>query len=243
MNSLTDVQKKQENPLLNLLFNIAIPVFLLSRLSEKFGESGPLVALICAISLPIGYGVYDYIRRKKMNFISILGVINIAFTGGFALLKLDGSWFAVKEAFFPFLIGIAIFISNLLGRPFLKTIFWTDAVFQIQLIQEKLSEKNADHQLQNLFKNATHFFALSFAISSISNYVLAKHIFVTIDPTLSDFVKNETLNRQIAQMTLQGYLIIALPMTIFMAFILWYLIRNLRQVTGLTLDKILNQKS
>lgn len=241
MNTTTEVRTKQENPFLNLLFNIALPVFLLNYLSKKFGESGPALALLFAISLPIGYGLYDYFERKKMNYISLLGVINVAFTGGFALMKLDGSWFAIKEAFFPLLIGVFIFVSNLLGRPFLKTIFWTDAVFQLQLIQEKLSEKNAAAQMQNLFKNATHFFALSFIISAISNYVLAKKIFAPIDLTLSNVAQNDSLNQQIAQMTLQGYIVIALPMTIFMALILWYLIRNLRQITGLTLEQLLIQ--
>ncbi len=215
----------------------------LNQLSKRVGEHGPLLALVLGLSLPIGYGIYDYVTRKKMNFISILGVLNVAFTGGFALLKLTGIWFAVKEAFFPALIGMAVFASNFFDRPFIRTLFWNTNVFQIDRIESRLAEKNAVPALQHLFKTATTFFGCTFAVSAVSNYVLAAKIFTPIDPTLADLVQSEILNKQIADMTLKGYLVIALPMTVFMAILLWYMIRRLRQITNLPTEEILAQGS
>lgn len=243
MNTATEVQQKQENPWLNLIFNIALPVYILNQLSKKFGESGPVIALVLALLLPIGYGVYDFYTRKKMNAISILGVLNVAFTGGFALLKLDGHWFALKEAFFPLLIGVAVLSSNLFNRPFLFSIFWNEAVFNLKHIEEKLTQNQNHQNLHKLFKSATYFFALSFLFSAIANYVLAVNVFAAIDPTLTETAKSELLNQQIAKMTYQGYIVIALPMTAFMIAILWFIIGKLKALTGLTLEEILNQNN
>jgi hypothetical protein len=242
MRNQTPDQTKQENPWLNLIFNVALPVYILNQLSKKLGEDGPLIALIFALALPLGYGIYDFALRKKMNAISVLGFLNVAFTGGFAILKLDGHWFAVKEGFFPLLIGIAVLGSNLFGKPFLQTLFWNASVFHLQKIEEALAERGEHPSLHSVFRRGTYFFALSFLFSAIANYVLATNVFASIDQSLSPSQQSEILNQQIAKMTYQGYIVIALPMTLFMAGILWYIIQKLTKLTGLKLDEILNQK-
>lgn len=241
MKNPTKDQQKQENPLLNLLFNIALPVVILNKASKMFGESGPLLALLLALSLPIAYGIYDYIIRKKMNAISALGVLNVAFTGGFALLTLEGHWFAVKEASFPLLIGMAVLVTNFWGRPFLQTIFWNESVFRLKIIEQKIAENNTTEEFKKLFKNATYFFAFTFLFSATANYLLAMQIFSSIDPALPALEKSQLLNNQIADMTWRGYIVIALPMTVFTGLLLWYMVSKLKKLTGLNLEQILNQ--
>ena len=87
--------KKDESPLLNLGINIVLPVIILKQLSERIN---PTVALVVALMFPVGYFLYDYIKLKKKNLISVLGFVNILLTGGLALLNAKGIWFAVKEA-------------------------------------------------------------------------------------------------------------------------------------------------
>jgi hypothetical protein len=239
----TEVREKPENPVLNLLFNIALPVFVLNQLTKRLGPDGPLIALIVAILIPIGYGIYDYIVRKKNNAISILGIVNVAFTGGFALLKLDGWWFAIKEAAFPLLIGIAVYISVIWNKPFLKMLFWNENVFRVQAIEARLQERQTEGQLQGLFRRATSLFAFSFFLSAILNFVLAARIFTEIDKTLSEAAQSDLLNQQIAKMTWQGYVVIALPMMVFMGFVLWYLMSRLTKMTGLKLEELLPDRS
>ena len=98
---------KQENPFWNFLFNIIIPIAILNN-SDKFGDNGPLIALVLALAFPIGYSVRDIIVSGKPNMIAILGLLNVVFTGGLALLEVEGIWFAVKEAAFPAVIGVAV---------------------------------------------------------------------------------------------------------------------------------------
>lgn len=239
MNHATQVRAKPENPLVNIIFNIALPVFILNHFSKKWGDSGPLIALILALLLPIGYGAYDYFTRRQHNYISILGFINVAFTGGFALLKLNGIWFAVKEAFFPLLIGVAIYVMNLKGKPLLQTLFWNDNVFHTQLIESKIQARHGEHRIPHIFRRATFLFSLSFFVSAFLNFALASSIFMFIDPALPETRKSEILNEQIAQMTWMGYIVIALPMMIFMAFLLWYVLRQLKESSGLLLEEMM----
>ncbi|WP_374030368.1 VC0807 family protein [Bdellovibrio bacteriovorus] len=102
----------KENGLLNIVFNIVLPVLILNKLSKFIG---PFWALVLALAFPLGYGAYDLIKRKKFNAFSALGLLNVLLTGGLALLGLHGFWFAVKEAAFPALVGLFV-----LGSAFTK---------------------------------------------------------------------------------------------------------------------------
>lgn len=239
MSSQTEVQSKQESPLLNLLFNIVLPVIILNQVSKRFGDDGPLLALILGLALPIGYGFYDYIKRKKHNYISALGVANVAVTGGFALMELEGLWFAVKEAFFPLIIGLAVLVGNHFGKSVLQAMFWNENVLRIQKIDEIIKQANRDSELKNVFYKSTNWFAASFFLSSFLNFVLASRIFLPIDPNQPSTVRQELLNGQIAQMTWLGYVVIALPMMVIMGLILWYIVSRLKALTGLKIEELL----
>ena len=54
---------KQENLLLNLFFNIAAPWAVLSLLSKP-ERLGPVWGLVIALAFPLGYGLYDYAKRR-----------------------------------------------------------------------------------------------------------------------------------------------------------------------------------
>lgn len=237
----TQVREKPENPLLNLAFNIVLPVLVLNQLSKKMGPQGPLIALILALLLPIGYGAYDYFERRKHNAISVLGFINVAVTGGFALLKLEGMWFVAKEAFFPLLIGSAVTIMNWRGKPLMRTLFWNESIFKVAEVESRIRERQLEPQLQDLFRKATHMFAFSFFLSAILNFVLALSIFTSIDKSLPESIRADQLNQQIAQMHWKGYLIIALPMVFFMGFVMWYVLSRLKKISGMTIEEMMVQ--
>lgn len=246
---MTSVQQKQanqnlepvnkENPLFNIIFNIFLPVLILNRLAPKLGENGPVIGLILALLFPLAYGAYEYYRTRTHNLISILGFINVLFTGGFALVELEGRWFAFKEAFFPLLIGIGVLISIFIKRPFMKKLFWNSSIFNVEKIESQLSAENKVPLLDRLFTVATGLFALSFLISSALNYWLAIKIFIPIDSSLSASDRSQILNEQIAQMTWKGYVVIALPMMGFMFGVLFYILYNLKKITGSDINALL----
>lgn len=232
-------QTQAENPFVNLLFNVLLPVIILNQLSKRLGPDGPTIALIVALAIPLGYGAYDLVQNKRKNWFSVFGLVNVAFTGGLALMELEGFWFALKEAAFPLLIGIGVLISHVMGEPFFKKMFWNPAVFDVPRIMERLSEKQVDpQQINTLFRRGNLIFAGSFFISSALNFILAIRIFKKIDSTLSPEARKTILNEQIAQMTWQGYVVIALPLMVLMMGLIFYLVRELRLMTGLTTEEI-----
>jgi len=227
-------EAKSENALLNILFNIAIPVFILNKGSEKLG---PENAVLVALAFPFFYGAYDFFKRRKMNWIALLGLLNVAFTGGFALTKLSGFWFAIKEAFFPALIGIFVFASSWTKTPFIKRIFMNPQLMNLELIEAHLLEKGRA-QFDDLLKRATLYFSGSFFISAALNYGLAFFIFKELPSSMTEAEQSTLLNEQIAQMTQWSFVVIMLPSMIILGLILWYFIRGLERTTGIPKEQL-----
>ena len=229
-------QQTQDHPFVSLAFNILIPVLVLQRLSAKLGATN---ALILALVFPLGYGLYDYFKNHNKNWISVLGFINTLFTGGFALLKLSGIWFAVKEAAFPLLIGIAVLLSNLFNAPAMRKLFFNRTLFNLDLIDQKIAENSNSLALLKLFKKSTYLLATSFFLSATLNFLLAVSVFADLPLDVSEDQKTILLNDQIAQMTWLSFIVIVLPLMLFMGFIFWHLLKNLKKLTGLNTDQIL----
>jgi hypothetical protein len=233
-------QKSQQNEgLYNLIFNIVLPVLILNQLGKRLGPNGHLYALLLGLSFPIGLGLYDLLKRKKTNWISILGIVNIIFTGGFALFELSSGWFVVKETAFPLLIGIAVLISAYTKKPLIEMLIYNDLIINKDLIESKLAETQAQAEFHLHLKKSTLLFSISFLISAILNYVLAIRIFTEIPPEATEMIKSSLRNEQIARMTWLGFIVIALPSLVFTIGILMHLIHGIKKHTGLKLEEIL----
>lgn len=220
--------KKQENQFISLLFNIVIPVAILNKGSTYLGTQN---ALLLALAFPLGYGGYDFYQRGKMNFISLLGLLNVAFTGGLALSGLTGIWFAVKEAAFPALIGLFVLGSAFSKKPFVSAIFLNEQFIKLHLVEEKIELNNAGEEMKKLLKLSTILLSLSFALSAFLNFALAKYIFKPIDPLNTQSA--EILNQQIAQMTSWSFVVIMIPSITFLSGVYWYFMNRLSKLTGL----------
>ncbi len=231
---------QRENPFFNLLFNILIPIILLNKGHLIFGSKNGVLILILALTFPVCYGVFDFIKHKRKNIISLFGVLNVSFTGGFALFKLDGIWFAVKEAAFPLLIGIFVFISAYTRKNFFEYLLRQAPIFKWPLIEEKIQIFSTENQLKILFKKATIMFSISFFISAILNFILAIYIFSEKSrPGISTNEIEIILNKKIADMTWLGFVVIGLPMTAFAIGIFWWFLKKLREITQLSMEQML----
>lgn len=218
---------------------MALPVMILNRAAPFLEPDGPIKALIIAIAIPLVHGLYGLWTDKKVNWISVLGVLNVALTGGFGLMKLAGLWFAVKEASVPALIGCFVFASSFRKRPLFSFFIEQPALFKVDLIQQKISERSENAKYKRLLKKCTLLFSGTFFISSLLNFILAIRIFTIIPTHLSEHEKGEILNQQIADMTLQGYIVIALPLMIITGSLFYYCLRRLSQMSDLTLDEMM----
>lgn len=232
----TQTKEPPENGLLNLLVNIAIPILVLNKGSNILGSK---VALIIALAFPLFYGLYDYQKRKKINFISLLGLLNILITGSLALMGIYGIWFAVKEAAFPALIGIFVAGSAYTTKPFIETLLLNPNAFNIEAIQQKIQESQKESEFKNLLKKSTLWLSGSFALSAALNFGLALRIFTDISAQLSPEEQTLIVNQQIAEMTSKSFIVIMIPSTIFLGLILFFLFKRIEQLTGLKLDQLL----
>jgi hypothetical protein len=223
----------KESPLLNLALNILLPSLILMKMSGE-DRLGPFYAFVVALAFPLGYGIYSFIKDKKVNFISVLGFVSILITGVVGLLKLDAHWIAVKEAAVPFIIGLAVIISLYTPFPIIKKILLNEQLVDLPKIKEALSSKGTEKAFDSLLIKATYMLAGSFMLSATLNYALAKYL-------LKSPVGTEAFNEELGQMTALSLPVIAVPSTLVMLLTLWYLVRGIKTLTGLELKDIMPQ--
>ncbi len=222
---------KKENFLINILFNIVIPTLILSKLSGG-DELGVKWAIIVALSFPIIYGLRDLKRSGKFNVFSALGILSISLTGGMALLKLPPEYIIIKEATIPALFAIATLISLKTPYPLVKTFIYNDKILQIDKVSAALNTNGTEQEFDKALVNATYLMTLSFILSSILNYILAKILLVSAPGT-------EAFNAELGKMNALSFPVIALPATIIMMLALFYLFKRIKALTHLELEDIL----
>ncbi|WP_108944468.1 VC0807 family protein [Shewanella halifaxensis] len=228
---MSSTSTHKPRPMVDLLVSIAIPAFILMKLSgdEQLGASG---GLMLALSFPLGWGIFELIKYRKFNFIALLGLANVALTGGIGLLELDLKWLAIKEAAIPAVIGIAVLISTFTSKPLIKAMVFNPAVMDVDKIMQRLQENNCMAAFEKRLMNATYMVAGSFAFSATMNYILAKWI-VTSPTGTPEF------NEQLGELSLYSYPMIAVPSMLMMMATFYYLWRTIRDLTGLKLEEVL----
>ncbi|MCL1092363.1 VC0807 family protein [Shewanella kaireitica] len=228
---MSSTSTHKPRPLVDLIVSIAIPAFILMKLSgeDQLGASG---GLILALSFPLGWGIFELIKYKKFNFIALLGLANVLLTGGIGLLELDLKWLAIKEAAIPAIIGTAVVLSTFTSKPLIKAIIFNPAVMDVDKINDRLKQNNCVAAFEQRLMKATYLVGGSFAFSAVMNYVLAKWI-VTSPTGTPEF------NEQLGQLSLYSYPMIAVPSMLMMMGIFYYLWRTIHDLTGLKLEEVL----
>ncbi len=225
-----DIKRKESN-LLNLSLNLLIPMLIFIKLSGE-NQLGAKTAVIIAVSIPALYGIADFFRVGKFNIFSALGVVSILLTGGIALLELDPKYIAIKEAAIPGLIFLGVLISIKTPYPLIKSIVYKSGIIRLDKVQAALKSRNTESDFNRSLTIANLILALSFLLSSVLNYVLAKIIVKSPAGT-------EAFNQEIGRMMGLSYPVIAIPSTIVLFAALAYLFYAVTRHTGLQLEEIL----
>ncbi len=226
----TTKKENKENILTSLLFNIVIPALILSKL-DKYIALEPYLVLIIALAFPLGYGIMDFTGRKKINAISVLGFVSILLTGVIGLFEFPAHWIAVKEAAVPLIIGIAVLISTKTKYPLVKTFIYNEKLLDVQRIDNILEENGHKNKLNKILNWSSIFLALSFFVSSILNFTLAKIL-------LKSPAGTPQFNEELGKMVALSYPVIALPCTIIMVVILIYVMQSIKKLSGLPMDEL-----
>ena len=222
---------QRENLWLNLGCNVAAPALILSNLSERLG---PKTALVTALAFPLGYGIYDLVRRRTFNFLSGLGFVGTMATGGLGLLKLDPFWFAVKDAVVPALIGVAVVVSQWSRKPLIRSLLFNDQVVDVARVEAALDTRGRRPDFLRLLNGSSWLLGGSFALSALLNFFLARYL-ITLRPGDPGF------NAQLGRMTWWSWPVVLIPQMAMLMFALWRLLKGAESLSGLTLDEILRQ--
>ncbi|HDY7432081.1 TPA: MFS transporter [Vibrio vulnificus] len=231
---MSNTTAKKSNPLVEILFNVFVPSFILMKFSGE-EHLGTALALVVALLFPIVYGGMDLIRNKKFNFISALGFVSVLLTGGIGLLELDTKWLALKEALIPGLIGLAVFGSTFTRYPLMQKMVLNDTVLNLDLITQRLKERGKTDAFERCLMSSNYLFASTFAFSSVMNYFLATWIVTSPAGTVE-------FNEELGKLTLYSYPVIAIPSMLMMFGIFYYVWRQIRSMTSLETDQIFHTK-
>ena len=227
-------QQKKENPLYNILFNIVLPTVILIKMSSE-ERLGPTNALLVALAFPIGYGLYDFYKERKVNTMSIIGLVSVLLTGLLGVMEFPAKYIAYKEAGVPLLIGAIVLISNFTKKPLVQTMLLNDNLFDMNKLHTALDENENRDTFYQKVKQVSYLLVLTFVFSAILNYALAKYFLVS-EPGTPEFIA------ELGQMNGWSFPVIALPSMVMMGGILWLLFRSIKKLTGLGLEELMVQK-
>lgn len=221
----------KNNPLLEIALTLLIPSLILMKLSDP--ESlGATRALLLALAFPLGWGVFDWLRQRKINLFAALGLLSVLLTGGIGVLELDTQWLAVKEAAIPAILGLVVIGSTYTRYPLIRTLLFNDKLMQVEKIQQHLQARGTTTAFEQRLQRANWLFGGTFAFSATMNYFLATYVVTSPSGTAA-------FNAELGQLTLLSYPMIAIPSMLMMLAILYYLARSIRHLTGLTLTEVL----
>jgi hypothetical protein len=231
---------KKENTFLNLGFNLILPILLLNKGKQWLGphlepyfENVAVGVLLIAIVFPVGYFIYDYIKRSKYNIFSILGLISVLLTGGIGILEIPTEWFAVKEAAIPLLLGLAVLISLKTPYPLIRTLLYNPEIIDVDKVHTALVEHKSESAFEQLLVRCTWLLAASFLLSAVLNYFLAR--WIVVSPSGSD-----AFNSEVGKMMAWSWPVIAIPSMAIMMVALMMLLKGIKRMTGLDLDNVLH---
>lgn len=226
--------QKQPHPLLDLGLTIILPSIALEKLSAP-DKLGPVWALVVALLLPLGFGVWCYMQKRGLNFFSILGLIAVLVTGGLGLLNLNAIWFATKEALFPVFLGIAFPLSHRWGKPLVSELLLNPQLINIPLLHQALDTPEKHSAFSRLLKRASWGMTGTFLFSAAANFVLALYLLGEKAPGSEEYTK------AIGRLNWAGFLVIGIPLMGVTLLLLLWLLRTLTSITGLERDDLMNQ--
>ena len=220
------------NPLVELIVTLIIPALILMKLSDP-QDMGAVNALLVALAFPLAWGVRSLLNERKLSWFAVLGVVSTLLTGSIGLLQLDTQWLAVKEAAIPGLLGLAVAVSTYTRYPLVRVFLYSPTLMDVKRIQAQLIERGNNAAFEARLRIATWMLATSFFFSALMNYFLATWI-------VTSPAGSPAFNEELGRLTLLSYPMIALPSMLIMMVALYYLVRSIKALTGLTLTEAMN---
>ncbi len=235
---------------LNVVLSVLAPVIVLDHCSvegAKFWEVGTTWAMVIALALPIGCGIYSLIDKGKVEILTLFGLLGTILTGVVTVYATTGTgdairpdvpwWYATKEALIALLLAGAMLVKSQGKNSMLRVFIYTDSVFDIAGIETDVAKAGKSAEYSALLRRINLIVAASFIFSAIANFLLALYFLL---PVLDKNAAEQALeyNYAVSNMTWWGYITIATPLLLTMVCIIRYLFRSLQALTGRSSERI-----
>lgn len=217
----------------NLIFNIAVPVVIMSYASSE-EYLGPAWSVVVALAFPLCYGLWDLKQSGKVNAFSVLGIISVLLTGGISLLKLPAEYMAIKEAAIPGAIGLAVLVTQYTNKPLVKVLILNEQLINWPSLNAALAKQQTEAEFSRVLAISSYVVAGSFFMSSALNYILAKMILVS-EPGTTAYTE------ELGKMTAYSYPVIVIPSTVLLIGALWYVFAKIQKLTGEDMEQFIHQ--
>ena len=236
--------------LLNVLLSVLAPVLILDHCSTSgpgILELGTTWSMVIALSLPIGCGIWMFIEHRKIDPITLFGLLGTVLTGVVTIYANtgDGSairpdtpwWYAAKEALIAILLGGAMLVTARRRDSMLRLFLYSDSLFDIPRIEKAISTANRQKEYDALLHSSSALTALSLFCSSIANFCLALYFLL---PVLDQPADKQVLeyNYAVSSMTWWGYLVIGAPLILTLILVMRRILTKLSHLTGLDRDQL-----
>jgi hypothetical protein len=225
-----EVPEKRDNAMMNLLINLLIPTVIMVKFSSS-EYLGSVNGLLIALAFPFIYGIYDFIKKRKMNYFSLIGLSSIGMTGGIGLFELDKNLMVLKETAIPAIFGIVIMASEIMKKPLIRG--FLSQMIDMDKLHQAFASIGKEQQFELKVKRSSYLLGSTFFLSAILNFGLAIVI-------LKGNPGSEEFTQSLGKMTFLSFPVITLPMMIMFAFILYYLFGDLKE-TQLSIEDVIKQ--
>jgi hypothetical protein len=220
------------HPLTDLLITVVAPSLILEHLSKP-ALLGPVLALLAAVALPVGFGIYCWRRTHGLNFFSAFGLAAVIITGGLGLLSLDAFWFAIKEAAFPVLLGLAFPLSLKAGRPLVSELLLNPQLINHVALNAALDTEQRRKAFQRLLALSSWALAATMLLSALANTLLVLHYLHGTVPGSEEYM------RAIGRQNWVGVVVIGIPMLGATVALLFWMLGRIQGLTGLQREDLM----
>jgi hypothetical protein len=120
MDNSAELTENSRLPIHGILFDIALNAIIpliLYRLSKHYISPSELTALAIAAVFPLSKSIFDLLRHRQFDPISLVVLLGIVTSGIVLLFGGSPQILLVRESLFTGVFGLACFVSLLLPRP------------------------------------------------------------------------------------------------------------------------------
>lgn len=241
---------KGTKSLLNVFLSVLAPVLVLDHCSaagDSWYHLGTTWAMVVALALPIGCGVYSFATEKKVELLTIFGLLGTILTGvvtvyantgdGLAIRPDTPWWYAAKEAIIALLLAGAMLVNIRKEGSMLRAFVYSDAIFDVKTIEKTAEEKGRRADYDATLNHAAYMTAASLFFSACANFALALYFLLPV-PGAPAAEQAELYNYAVSKMTWMGLLIIGVPLLITLMLVMRYLCKRIATITELPDEKI-----